>query len=153
MLQGPEGFGSFKVEPTPLEPLDDRDRISPGLDNELQMMNGGRLSASPDIEADDSDAEEGIPEHLVPLQDPKTGLILGRTPAMVKYLVMKAKHQHALREHGTLIEELRTVRLEEQAWRERKDQLLDEVLRHTFGYVLYAVVRSSLADYYLVPGF
>ena len=52
---------------------------------------------------------------------------------MVRYLVMKGKHDHALREHASLLEELRTVRQEELIWRERKDQLLDEVLRRTFG--------------------
>ena len=128
-MSGPEGYGAFKVEPVAFDLYDDR--ISPGLDAELQLS---RLSGTPDID-EDSEGDDGIPEHLQVMQDPHTGLIMGRPPAMVKYLVMKAKHQHALREHASLIEELRAVRHEEQLWRDRKDQLLDDVLRATFGCV------------------
>ena len=127
VMPGPEGYGAFKIEPVPFDLYDDR--ISPGLDAELQL---NRMSGTPDAD-EDSEGDDGIPEHLQVLQDPNTRLILGRTPAMVKYLLMKAKHQHALREHASLIEELRAVRHEEQLWRDRKDQLLDDVLRATFG--------------------
>lgn len=133
--QGPDkdGYGSFKVEPAP-EYLDERDRLSPALDHELQLLNGGRnqFSLTPDVDDDDDD-DDGIPKYLASMVDPQTGLIMGRSPAMIRYLVMKAKHDHALSEHASLLEELRTVRQEELVWRERKDQLLDEVLRRTFG--------------------
>jgi hypothetical protein len=36
---------------------------------------------------------EGIPLHLWELRDPQTGLIMGRSPAMVRYLIIKAKAQ------------------------------------------------------------
>ena len=91
-----------------------------------------------DAEALDEEDEgelDGVPEHLAVLQDPATGLILGRTPALVKYVVMKAKHRCALAEHESLLEELKAARQEELMWRERKDLLLDEVLIATFGCV------------------
>jgi len=52
---------------------------------------------------------------------------------MVKYVIMKSKHRHVLEEHEQLIDELRTLRYEEKLWRQRKDALLDEVLRVSFG--------------------
>ena len=78
---------------------------------------------------------EGIPPHLWELRDPRTGLIMGRTPAMVRYLIVKAKHKHALQEHEGLIEELRTARAEQNFWYEKKEELLDEFLRENFGCV------------------
>lgn len=92
-----------------------------------------RRSLSPEVIMVESDGEDDMPPHLAALQDPDTGLILGRSPAMVKYIIWKAKHQYALQEHESLIEELRTLRYEEKCWKERKDALLDEVLRMTFG--------------------
>ena len=89
---------------------------------------------TPDVHAEGgSDEEDDIPPHLAALQDPATGLIMGKSPAMVKYILYKAKHKYALQEHESLIEQLRTMRYEEKCWRERKDALLDEVLRVTFG--------------------
>jgi len=45
---------------------------------------------------------------------------------MVRYLVIKAKHKHALQEHECLIEELRAARAEQNYWYEKKEGLLDE---------------------------
>ena len=78
---------------------------------------------------------EGIPLHLWELRDPQTGLIMGRSPAMVRYLIIKAKHKHALQEHECLIEELRAVRAEQNYWYEKKEGLLDEFLKANFGCV------------------
>ena len=78
---------------------------------------------------------EGIPSHLWELRDPQTGLIMGRSPAMVRYLIIKAKHKHALQEHECLIEELRSVRAEQNYWYEKKEEVLDEFLRANFGCV------------------
>jgi hypothetical protein len=89
--------------------------------------NGGR-SPSP--------ADEGIPSYLIQDRDPATGLIRGRAPDMVKYLVMKAKFSFALEEHSTLLEELRVLRAEECALRQGKDEALDSVMRMEFGWVL-----------------
>lgn len=76
---------------------------------------------------------EGIPLHLWNLRDRETGLIMGRSPAMVKYLIVKAKHKHALDEHEALIEELRVARNEQNFWYGQKELLLDEFLKANFG--------------------
>ncbi|KAL4243609.1 hypothetical protein ABKN59_011156 [Abortiporus biennis] len=137
-----DGYTTFKVESHTL--LDDYDdnRLSPFDTNGHSVthsyvdyhhtngVNSSRRSPSPDSEESE---DEGVPPYLMERMDPATGLILGRTPTMVKYLVMKAKHRHALKEHENLIDELRTLRREEKCWRERKDSLLNEVLRVSFG--------------------
>ncbi|THH01981.1 hypothetical protein EW026_g814 [Hermanssonia centrifuga] len=109
VFQGPEGYGTFKLEPPDVHG-DYDDRISPPLDL-YTNGNGSRRSASPDIDIEDSDPDDGIPP----------------------YLMMKAKHQYVLEEHASLIEELRAVRFEERRWREAKDAKLDELLRKLFG--------------------
>lgn len=68
---------------------------------------------------------------------------MGRTPTVVKYLIMKAKHQYAVEQHEALVEELRVLRKEERLWKERKDALMDELLHVHFGSVQFAVVRES----------
>lgn len=125
-----DGYGTFKVDP-PEGDLDDR--MSP-VDMNGHEANGlpNHHSFSPDPE-DESSGDEGIPVYLRAQLDPSTGLINGRTPAMVKYLIMKAKHRYVLEEHAGLLEELRTIRAEEQRWRNKKNALLDQVLEATFG--------------------
>ena len=54
---------------------------------------------------------------------------------MVRYLIIKAKHKHALQEHECLIEELRSARAEQNYWYEKKEELLDEFLKANFGCV------------------
>ncbi|KZT18770.1 hypothetical protein NEOLEDRAFT_1159351 [Neolentinus lepideus HHB14362 ss-1] len=128
-LHGP-GFTTFKVEShTPSEAYDEG-TLSGGEGGDYFAY--GRRSASPS-ETGDSDKEEGIPPHLLQALDPHTGLIMGRSPSMVKYLVTKAKQQYAIQQHEALIEELRVVRHEERLMREAKDLAFDEVLRRTFG--------------------
>lgn len=137
-----DGYTTFKVDQQlPYEHYGDIDdgRVSPMEGNgHLDYYHNSfasRRSLSPDIQVEESDGEDELPPHLAALQDPKTGLIMGKSPAMVKYILLKAKHRYALQEHSSLIEELRTLRYEEKCWRERKDALLDEVLRVTFGWV------------------
>ena len=122
----PAGFSIFKVEPhTPSEMhMPSEPGGTPTADD---YFNGGR-SPSP--------ADEGIPSYLIQDRDPATGLIRGRAPGMVKYLVMKAKFKFALEQHSTLIEELRVLRAEECALRQGKDEALDSVMRMEFGWVL-----------------
>ncbi|KAF8260036.1 hypothetical protein EI94DRAFT_1749740 [Lactarius quietus] len=119
----PAGFSIFKVEPNttselhiPAEPGG-----TPGTDD---YLNGGRSPSSSD---------EGLPSYLAQDLDPATGLIRGRAPAMVKYLVMKAKCHFAIEEHSTLMEELRVLRAEERLLRQGKDEALDSVMRMEFG--------------------
>jgi hypothetical protein len=118
-------FSIFKVEPnTPSEihmPSELGGSGTPAADD---YFNAGR-SPSP--------TDDGIPSHLAQDLDPATGLIRGRTPAMVKYLVMKAKYRFAIEEHSMLMEELRVVRAEECALRQGKDEALDSVMRMEFG--------------------
>ena len=143
-----DGYSTFKVDPPDNGDFDDR--FSP-MDMNGEHVNGagGRRSPSPDLD-DDSDPEDGLPAYLLAQIDPNTGLIQGRTPSMVKYIVMKAKEEYALKEHAALIEELRMVRHEEQIWRKRKDALLDEVLKQSFGYVntpLFTSRSSNLCEW------
>jgi len=125
----PAGFSIFKVEPnTPSElrlmPSDPgAGGGTPGADD---YFNGGR-SPSP--------SDEGLPSYLAQDLDPATGLIRGRAPAMVKYLVMKAKYYFAIEQHSTLLEELRVLRAEESALRRAKDEALDSVMKTEFGLV------------------
>jgi hypothetical protein len=127
-----EGYSTFKIDQPDNGEFEDR--MSPAeINGDHVNGNGAQRSLSPDLD-EESDPEESIPAHLAGLQDPNTGLVLGRSPAMVKYLIMKAKHEYAIEEHACLIEELRMLRHEEQQWRERKDALLDELLRASFGY-------------------
>jgi hypothetical protein len=64
---------------------------------------------------------------------PSTNLILGRSPSMVMYLLMKAKHRYALEQHEQLLEELRVMRAELKKEREEKEAAVDKVLRGIFG--------------------
>ena len=131
----PAGFTTFKVEPhTPREPSPGPPGGSLGAGGLLARgghEDHGQRSPSPE----DGGEDDGLPAHLADVADPATGLIFGRSPAMVRYLVMKAKEQYALREHYALIEELRTLRAQERAWREAKDVALDDVLRAEVGCV------------------
>lgn len=134
VAQTADGYATFKVDPPDIG--DFEDRLSPS-DILPDHLNGtlSRRSASPDGDGDNEDDEDDIPAYLKAREDPATGLIMGRSPAMVKYLLLKAKYKYVIDEHASLIQELRTARHEEQCWKDRKDALLDEVLRVTFGYV------------------
>ncbi|KAH8081323.1 hypothetical protein BXZ70DRAFT_901225 [Cristinia sonorae] len=104
--------------------------VEPGTSMLMDVYNGG-VPLPPDVD----DEEDEIPPHLAGMRDPQTGLIMGRSPDMVKYIVWKAKHRYALQQHEILIEQLRAMKYEEKCWRERKDALLDVALRLTFGSV------------------
>ena len=95
-------FNTFKLEPqTPSE-----------LDNGIGGT-GDYFSAPTREEEDNEDDgdDDGLPPHLRRLIDPTTGLIMGRTPALVKYIIQKAKLRYALDTHEALIEELRCAEL------------------------------------------
>ncbi|KAH9923799.1 hypothetical protein B0H21DRAFT_712523 [Amylocystis lapponica] len=129
------GYSTFKVEPShaDLHGADfDDGRLSPLEGGSYTSHTPLPRPVSPDF-SDPDDIDEEVPHHLLSLRDPSTGLIQGRSPTMVKYLLMKAKHRWVLEQHEALIEEVRILRHEEKCWRERKDALLDELLRTTFG--------------------
>ena len=119
------GFNTFKVEP------------DAGQD-ELPHFANGRSSRPgsprPGEEADgDSSPEDYLPAHLSQHLEPETGLVMGRTPAMVMYLLMKAKHRYALKENESLLEELRVARAELKRERDQKEMMLDRYLLSAFG--------------------
>jgi hypothetical protein len=52
---------------------------------------------------------------------------------MAMYLLMKAKHKYALKEHESLLEELRVARVELKREKEQKEIMLDRFLVNAFG--------------------
>jgi hypothetical protein len=126
-VSDPAGFSIFKVEPNTPSEMQVPSELGGGGSTPAadDYFNGGGRSPSP--------ADEGVPSYLAQDLDPATGLIRGRTPAMVKYLVAKAKFHFALEQHSTLLEELRVLRAEECALRQGKDEALDSVIRMEFG--------------------
>jgi len=120
------GFNTFKVEP------------DAGLDEFPHSFTNGRSSRPgsprPGEEADgDSSPEDQLPVHLAQHFEPETGLVMGRTPAMVMYLLMKAKHKYALKENESLLEELQVARAELKREKDQKEVMLDRYLVNTFG--------------------
>ena len=81
---------------------------------------------------EDDDDDEMLPPHLIASMSP-AGTIHGRSPAMVAYLVQKAKYRYALSRHEVLLEELRTLRGLLKEHKERKDEGLDDIVRAEFG--------------------
>ncbi|KAF6752624.1 hypothetical protein DFP72DRAFT_1070194 [Ephemerocybe angulata] len=80
-----------------------------------------------------SSSSDTLPAHLAPHFDPETGLVLGRTPAMVMYLLMKAKYKHAMEQHEDLQEQLKVMKTETKRERELKEEALDQFLEQCFG--------------------
>lgn len=127
--------------------------ISP-LDDRVAADYFGRMrSISPDRASSGSGGledrlEDGLPARLIAAMDPKTGKILGRSPAMVKYLIMKAKHKFVLEQHAHLLEELRVVRTEERRAKLIKEEVLNQVLGSYLGCVLCIFKLQALNKYY-----
>ncbi|KAF8630580.1 hypothetical protein AX17_005392 [Amanita inopinata Kibby_2008] len=123
------GFNTFKVEPD----------AGLGLPDEFPRSFISGWSSRPgsprpgDEDEGNSSSEDVLPAHLVPHCVPETGLIMGRTPAMIMYLLMKAKHKYALEQHESLLEELRVARAELKREKEDKESMLDQYLVSAFG--------------------
>ncbi|KZT03023.1 uncharacterized protein LAESUDRAFT_751802 [Laetiporus sulphureus 93-53] len=138
------GYSTFKVEPTGHK--DEQEEAAEPHDpfRDITPEYGG------------FDEEDQIPQHLLKLMDPATGLIMGRTHAQVRYILMKAKHRWVLEQHEALVEELRVLRYEEKCWKERKDALMDELLRIHFGpqaeELATPLVMAAQNHYVYVPG-
>jgi hypothetical protein len=94
-------------------------------------------SGGPPNGNDEENEADVLPEYLAQQIDSETGLIQGRTPAMVMYLLMKAKHRYALERHDALIDELKATKHELGRVRDEKERALNDVLRVCFGYVLF----------------
>ncbi|KIM58018.1 hypothetical protein SCLCIDRAFT_1103425 [Scleroderma citrinum Foug A] len=100
----PSAFNTFKIEPrSPSE------AGGPGRDYFDAAPAPGHDGEHRDDGADDEDEDDGLPPHLARLMDPQTGLVMGRSPSLVKYVIEKAKMRYALETHAALIEELRYV--------------------------------------------
>lgn len=104
--------------------------------NPASISRGRSPSALSAASGGGDEREDALPEHLLQHKDPVTGRIMGRSPAMVRYLLMKAKHRFVLEQHENLIEELRVARAEERRARELKEGALEEVIRMQLGSVL-----------------
>ncbi|KAG2002548.1 transcription factor PacC, variant 2 [Coprinopsis cinerea AmutBmut pab1-1] len=88
----------------------------------------------------DDDVEEMIspselPPHLQQHYNPETGLVLGRSPAMVMYLLMKARYSYVVEQHEGLLAELSVLTEEMVKEKELKEGALDVFLRKQYGYV------------------
>jgi hypothetical protein len=90
-------------------------------------------NADVDEEGYSSGSSDTLPEHLVTHFNPETGLVMGRTPAMVMYLLMKAKYRHATEQHEDLLEQLRVMKAETKREKELKEEALDQFLKAQFG--------------------
>lgn len=100
----PSAFNTFKIEPrSPSE--------AGALGTDYFDGAAPQQEEHGDDGLEDEDEDDGLPPHLTRLMDPQTGLILGRSPALVKYVVQKAKWRYALETHAALIEELRRVHI------------------------------------------
>lgn len=134
-------FKTFKVEQSwsNVEPMDDAD-----IDYDRYV------SALPTSPADDEDRYgspfEILPGHLRSQYDPSTKLVNGRSPEMVMYILMKAKHRYALQQQDILLEELKQANAELVRVKEEKEVMMDQVLRATFGYVAVSFSKILLAD-------
>ncbi|KAG5728474.1 Zinc finger protein [Termitomyces sp. T112] len=132
-------FNTFKFEPSPYP--DDQNSPANYLNGHRRSPSPHHLSrqraGSPEYEGPDDDDSNNsgpdvLPEYLQKQYDPETQTIQGRSPAMVMYLLMKAKHRYALEQHESLLEELRLAKLELQDQRDRKDAALDQLLGSMF---------------------
>ncbi|KAJ7656346.1 hypothetical protein DFH06DRAFT_1199313 [Mycena polygramma] len=143
-------YGTFKVEPNP--PLETEDpttvvsttSVLDSRDFELERLArnpplspiSAGLRTPPRLPEDDDEAPpsaESLPPHLRARYDPVEDRVLGRSPAMVMYLLMKAKHRYAMQQHGQLMEELRVTRAELKREKDEKELALDNLLRGYFG--------------------
>ncbi|KAJ7231910.1 hypothetical protein B0H12DRAFT_1146148 [Mycena haematopus] len=143
-------FSTFKVEPNPpLETedpaavasttsvLDSRDFEERQESNPRQMSPISAGMRTPPRPVDDDDdvmpSVDTLPPHLRARYNPAENLVMGRSPAMVMYLLMKAKHRYASQQHEQLQEELRAIRAQLKKEKDEKELALDNLLRGYFG--------------------
>ncbi|KAF9467632.1 hypothetical protein BDZ94DRAFT_1135638, partial [Collybia nuda] len=138
-------FNTFKIEPSPY-PEALNGSLARDRPDAQHTVNGHRslspisprLRRRPHASSDqdegyNSSASDTLPAHLMEHYVPATNLILGRSPSMVMYLLMKAKHRYALEQHESLLEELRVAKAELRREKDEKELALDELLRGYFG--------------------
>src|ERR1700749_3334969 len=93
-------------------------------------FNAGRGHGSYRVPFDEVDEE--LPPNVAALMDPRTGLIMGRPPSMVKYIITKAKLQFVENEHRVLEMEQARLKQEEKEVGLRKEAVLEDVLKAHF---------------------
>ncbi|KAJ7108839.1 hypothetical protein C8R43DRAFT_905262 [Mycena crocata] len=149
-------FSTFKVDPNPaveidnpaaavvptMSVLDPRDFEEQPPPARLSPMSPGVRSPPrlPENEDDVMPSIDSLPAHLRARYIAGDKQVMGRSPAMVMYLLMKAKHRYAETQHEQLQEELRVVRAQLEKEKEEKELALDSVLRGYFGQVHVSVV-------------
>ncbi|KAF5369531.1 hypothetical protein D9758_002795 [Tetrapyrgos nigripes] len=80
-----------------------------------------------------SSSSDAIPSRLMETYDPATNTILGRSPEMVMYILMKSRYRYALEQNDFMKEELKQLQAELAKEREAKEYALDQVLKGQFG--------------------
>jgi hypothetical protein len=136
-------FNKFKVEPqSPDEYIALGGPLGNGTRDHFTNGHCARRFSPPTgmhFSAEEADAEEedALPAHLLAVQDTRTGLIMGRSPAMIRYILMKRKHAYAVEQREQLMEELTIARADLRREKEHKESALDDLLKSTFGCVSY----------------
>ncbi|KZS92889.1 hypothetical protein SISNIDRAFT_485843 [Sistotremastrum niveocremeum HHB9708] len=107
--------------------------LAEGADATSQYADPTHPNSGSNLPGSSQEDDDELPPRLLALKDPRTGLILGRSESMCKYIIMKAKYEYAVAEHQLLLGEYEILKREENELRKYKEQQLDEVLRATFG--------------------
>ena len=79
-----------------------------------------------------SSSSDVLPPDLQALMDETTGLIMGKTPTKVMYLILKAKHRYAMEQNAALADEFKRVRRQLEKEKEEKEVTLDLVFNRSF---------------------
>ena len=138
------GFNTFKIQArTASEALEDMEFIPrpnslsarghrAGTNGRQKHQLGqNHNTPSPDMQPGEDDgytssSSDILPPRLESLYEDKTGLVLGRSPAMAMYLLMKAKHRYAHQQNEALLEQLKIVKAELKKEKEEKEASLDQ---------------------------
>ncbi|KAF8804010.1 hypothetical protein BYT27DRAFT_6705470 [Phlegmacium glaucopus] len=143
------GFNTFKIQARTLSEAIEDTEFNPRQDsqsarNHKASTNGRQKrqlrqnqllphnTPTPDMQPGEeedgytSSSSDNLPPHLQSLYDDKTDLVLGRSPAMVMYLLMKAKHHCAVEQHEELSEQLKVVKAELKKEKDEKEASLDQ---------------------------
>jgi len=101
-----------------------------GMTIESTMSFGAGATGPGGMQLDEEDEE--LPANVAAMADPRTGLIMGRPPSMVKYIIAKAKLQFAENEQQMLQMEYNRLKQEEKQLRTKKEAVLEDVLKAHF---------------------
>jgi len=125
------------------------DGLPRGAMESMISFAAGSGSAIEGMQIDDVDEE--IPANVAALMDPQTGLIMGRPPSMVKYIITKAKLQFVENEHRILQMEHTRLKQEEKQLRLKKEAVLEDVLKAHFENARNVAAAASVANSGMPP--